>query len=189
MRGKSFFRLQYNSPVVLSFALLSLGALLLNYLTGGMSNLRLFSVYHAPLSDPLTWPRFVLHVLGHRDYSHYIGNMMMILVVGPPLEEKYGSRSLFWAIFLTALLSGLVQWFFFPNVRLLGASGIVFMMIVMSSLAGMKDGCIPITLILVLVLYIGGEIVNGVVLSDNVSQLTHVIGGLCGAFLGLSMRR
>ncbi len=189
MRGKGLIRLQYNSPVVLSFALLSFAALLLNVLTHGQSNRLLFSVYRAPLSDYFTWPRFVLHVLGHRDYSHFIGNMMMILVVGPPLEEKYGSRSLFWAIFLTALISGLVQWLFFPNVMLLGASGIVFMMIVMSSLAGMKDGCIPITLILVLILYIGGEVVNGVVLSDNVSQLTHVIGGLCGAFMGLSMRR
>ena len=33
------------------------------------------------------------------------------------------------------------------------------------------------------------EVVNGVTLSDNVSQLTHIIGGLCGAFLGLGMRR
>ena len=40
-----------------------------------------------------------------------------------------------------------------------------------------------------LVLYIGGEVVRGVTLSDNVSQLTHIIGGVCGAFLGLSMRR
>ena len=70
----------------------------------------------------------------------------------------------------------------------LGASGIVFMMIVMSSLGGMKNGCIPITLILVLVLYIGGEIVDGVVLRDNISQLTHIIGGICGALLGISMR-
>ena len=104
-------------------------------------------------------------------------------------KEKYGSRSLFWAIFLTALVSGLVQWLFFPGTALLGASGIVFMMIVMSSLAGMKDGYIPITLILVLVLYLGGEIVDGVVLSDNVSQLTHIIGGICGAVMGLNMRR
>ena len=115
--------------------------------------------------------------------------MMMVLVVGPPLEEKYGSRSLFWAIFLTALVAGLVQWLFFPNTALLGASGIVFMMIVMSSLSGMKDGHIPITLILVLLLYVGGEIVDGVMLSDNVSQLTHIIGGVCGAFMGISMRR
>ena len=41
---------------------------------------------------------------------------------------------------------------------------------------------------LVLLLYIGGEIVNGVTLRDNVSQITHVIGGLCGAVLGLTMR-
>ena len=182
-------RLQYNSPVVLSFALLALGALILGLVTNGRSTMLLFSVYRSPLSDLLTWPRFVLHVLGHGSYAHYIGNMMMILVVGPPLEEKYGSRPLFWAIFITALISGLVQWLFFPSTALLGASGIVFMMIVMSSLSGMKDGCIPITLILVLILYVGGEVVNGVVLSDNISQLTHIIGGICGAFLGLSMRR
>ena len=186
---KRLVRLQYNSPVVLTFALLSLGALLLGNFTDGRSTMRLFSVYRSAPSDLLTYPRFVLHVLGHVDYAHYINNMMMILVVGPPLEEKYGSQSLFWAIFLTALVSGMVQWLFFPGSVLLGASGIVFMMIVMSSLSGMRDGYIPITLILVLVLYIGGEIVDGVVLSDNVSQLTHIIGGICGAFLGLSMRR
>ena len=182
-------RLQYNSPVVLTFALLSLGALLLGVVTGGDSTRQFFSVYRAPLSDLWTWPRFVLHVLGHSSYSHYIGNMMMILVVGPPLEEKYGGRSLLGAICLTALVSGMVQWLFFPGTALLGASGIVFMMIVMSSLSGMKDGRIPLTLILVLILYVGGEIVDGVVLSDNVSQLTHIIGGICGAVLGLSMRR
>lgn len=182
-------RLQYNSPVVLTFAIISLGALLLGEVTGGRTNALLFSVYRSSLADILTYPRFVLHVLGHSGYAHYIGNMMMILVVGPPLEEKYGSRSLFWAIFLTAAVSGMVQWLFFPGTALMGASGIVFMMIVMSSLSGMRDGYIPITLILVLILYVGGEIVDGVVLSDNISQLTHVIGGICGAFLGISMRR
>ena len=106
---------------------------------------------------------------------------MMILVIGPALEEKYGSRNLLWAMLLTALISGLIQWIFFPNSALLGASGIVFMMISMSSLAGMQNGCIPITLILVLALYIG--------LRDNVSQLTHVIGGICGAIFGINLRK
>ena len=182
-------RLQYNSPVVLTFALAALAALLLGSMTGGRSTRLLFSVYRAPLTDPFTYPRFVLHVLGHTGYAHYIGNMMMILVVGPPLEEKYGSRALFWSIAVTAFVSGAVFWLFFPGSALLGASGIVFMMIVMSSLAGMRDGAIPITLILVLILYVGGEVVNGVAVRDNVSQLTHIIGGLCGAFLGMSMRR
>ena len=183
------FAIRFNAPVVLSFAIISLLVLVLDSVTGGASTARLFCVYRAPLTDPLTYVRFFTHVLGHSGYSHYMGNMLLLLLVGPPLEEKYGSRSLFWAIFLTALVSGLVQWLFFPGTALLGASGIVFMMIVMSSLAGMKDGYIPITLILVLVLYLGGEIVDGVVLSDNVSQLTHIIGGICGAVMGLNMRR
>ena len=186
---KKVIRLQYNSPVVLTFALLSLGTLILQRLSGGWTTMKFFAVYRSALTDIWTYPRFVLHVLGHSNFVHYIGNMMLVLVVGPPLEEKYGSRSLFWAIFLTALISGMVQWLFFPNTALLGASGIVFMMIVMSSLSGMKDGCIPVTLILGLFLYVGGEVVDGVVLSDNVSQLTHIIGGLCGALFGLSVRR
>lgn len=185
---RSAVRLQYNAPVVLSFALLSLGALILGKLTNGASTLKLFSVYRSSLADFFTYPRFFLHVLGHSGYAHYIGNMMLILVVGPPLEEKYGSRSLLWVIAITALISGLVQWLFFPRTALLGASGIVFMMIVMSSLAGMKDGSVPLTLLLVLALYVGKEIVDGVVLSDNVSQLTHVVGGICGAVLGMNMR-
>jgi len=188
MRGGRL-RLQYNSPVVLSFALLALGVLWLHKLTNGRSTAALFSVYRSSWRDPGTYPRFVLHVLGHSGYKHLIGNMMMILVVGPPLEEKYGSRPLFWAIFLTALVAGMVHWLFFPGTALMGASGIAFMMIVMSSLGGMRDGCVPITLLLVLLLYLGGEIVDGVTLSDNVSQLSHVLGGICGAFLGVSMRK
>lgn len=185
---KRLFKLQYNSPVVLTFALVSLVALLLGKLTNGWTTQYLFSVWHSSLADILTYPRMVLHVLGHTDYSHYIGNMMMILVVGPGLEEKYGSRNLLSAILITALVSGVVHWAFFPGSALLGASGIVFMMIVMASLAGMRDGCIPITLILVLVLYLGGEVLDGITLKDNVSQLTHIIGGVCGAFLGLRKR-
>jgi len=185
---KRLFRLQYNSPVVLTFALLSLGVYYLGRLTDGWTTVHLFSVYRSSLTDLLTYPRFILHVLGHSSLEHYIQNMMMILVIGPGLEEKYGSRNLLSAIIITALISGVVHFAFFPSVQLLGASGIVFMMIVMASLAGMKDGHIPITLILVLVLYLGGEIVDGIVLSDNVSQLTHIIGGICGAFLGLRKR-
>ena len=185
---KRSIRLQYNSPAVLTFALLSLAALFLGWITRGWTTGHLFSVYRSSARDILTYPRFLFHVLGHSSYAHYIGNMMMILVIGPSVEERYGTRGLIWAMVITALVSGMVHWIFFPGKALLGASGIVFMLIVMSSLAGMKDGCIPVTLILVLFLYIGGEIVNGVTLRDNVSQITHVIGGLCGAVLGLTMR-
>lgn len=182
-------RIQYNSPVVLTFALISLGALLLGWATDGWTTTRLFLVYRAPLTDPLTYVRMVAHVLGHSGYAHYMGNMMLLLVVGPPLEEKYGSRKLLFCILVTALVSGLVQFFFFPSVALLGASGIVFMMIVLSSLAGMKEGAIPLTLILVAALYLGGEAVDAATVQDSVSHLTHIVGGLCGAALGFGMSK
>ncbi len=182
-------RIQYNAPVVLTFALVSLGALVLDRLTGGWTTLRLFCVYRASLTDPLTYLRLLGHVLGHAGYAHYMGNMMLLLVVGPPLEEKYGSRRLLACVAITALVSGLVQFIFFPGTALLGASGIVFMMIVLSSLSGMAAGAIPLTLVLVAVFYLGGEVADAISTQDNVSQLTHIVGGLCGGVLGFRMRR
>ena len=182
-------RLQYNAPVVLTFSLLSLGALIFGMLTGGGSTRLLFCVYRAPLTDPLTYVRMFTHVLGHANYSHYMGNMMLLLVVGPPLEERYGSGRLLGCMFITALTSGLVQFFLFPGTALLGASGIVFMCILLSSLSGMRGGAIPLTLILVAVFYLGGEWLDAVTVQDNVSHLTHIVGGLCGAILGFAMRK
>lgn len=182
-------RIQYNAPVILSFALISLCALLLDRATGGLSNRLFFSVYRAPLLDPLVYPRMVTHVLGHVSYAHYLSNMMLFLVVGPPLEEKYGSKKLLFCLFVTALASGLVQFLLFPGTALLGASGEVFMLIILASLAGARNGAIPLTLIVVVILYLGGELVDAVTMQDSVSQLTHIVGGLCGAVLGFSMSR
>ena len=180
-------RISYNSPVVLTFAFLSLLVLLTGLLTDGASTAKLFCVFRSPLTDPLTYPRFFLHVLGHANFAHYFNNMLMLLVIGPPMEEKYGSRGLLAAIGCTAFIAGVVQWLFFPGTALLGASGIVFMLIVMASLSGMRSGEIPLTLILVLVFYIGGEVVDGLFTKDNISQLTHIVGGLCGAVIGMAL--
>ena len=182
-------KIQYNSPVILTFAGLSLLALALGWLTGGWTTGKLFCVYRSSPLDPLTYVRLVGHVLGHSGYAHYIGNMLLLLVVGPPLEEKYGSAALLRAILITAVVSGLVQMVFFPGTALLGASGIVFMMIVLSSLSGMREGGIPLTLILVVVFYLGGEVIDAVTQQDNVSQLTHIVGGLCGAGIGFALEK
>ena len=83
--------IRFNAPVILTFALLSLLALLLGNWTDGAATYQYFSVYRSSLSDPLTYVRFFGHVLGHADYEHYMGNMLLMLLVGPGLEEKYGS--------------------------------------------------------------------------------------------------
>ena len=181
--------IRFNAPVILSFALLSLLALVLGTLTNDATTYRYFSVYRSSLSDPLTYVRFFGHVLGHAGYEHYMGNMLLLLLVGPGIEEKYGHKTTALCIAITALITGLVQFIFFPATVLLGASGVVFMMIVLSSFTEMGKEGIPITLILVVIFYLGGELLDGLTAADNVSQLTHIVGGLCGLVFGFTIKR
>lgn len=183
-KGKTILKISFNSPVVLWFSLICLGALILNNITGGRTNPLLFEVYRSPLTNPLTYLRMFTHVFGHASWSHFINNITLILVIGPLLEEKYGSGDLLFVTVVTAFITGLVHFIFFPGTALLGASGIVFAYILLSSFACIKDGSIPLTFILVAVLYIGGQVVDGVFVKDNVSNLTHIIGGIVGAFFG-----
>ena len=104
-------------------------------------------------------------------------------------KEKYGSRNLLMTILVTALVTGLVQFIFFPGTALLGASGVVFMMIVLNSFTEMRRGGIPLTMLLVVALYLGNEVVDGLSESDNISQMTHIVGGLCGIVFGFSLAR
>lgn len=182
-------RIQYNSPVILSFFLISLLALFLGNLTGGRLTTALFAVYRAPLTDLLTYVRFIGHVFGHAGWAHFFNNMMLLLVVGPPLEELYGSRTVALGILVTALVSGIFQFVFFPSSMLLGASGIVFMLIMLSSMSGAQEGKLPVTLILVAVMYIGQEVYSIFFVRDNVANLMHIIGGFCGVGVGILGKR
>ncbi len=182
-------RLSFNAPAVLGFAGACLAAMALNILTGGSANRLLFSVYRAPLSNPLTWLRMFTHVLGHADWNHLLNNMMYILLVGPMLEEKYGSVNLILVILATALLTGLINFICFPGTMLLGASGVVFAMILLSSITSTREGAIPVTFILVAILYIGQQVWQAITVRDNVSYMAHIAGGAVGAGLGFVLNR
>ena len=176
-------RLDYNSPVVLTMAALAFVILLVNYATGGGLN-RVLAVRYTSWADPMMYLRMFTHVLAHADLAHFTGNFLFILAVGPMVEEKYGSRRLLGLIALTAFVTGLVNVIFFHGVALIGASGVLFMLILLSSFTNIREGRIPLTFILVALLYLGNEIVTGVIQSDNISQFSHVIGGICGGFFG-----
>ena len=63
------------------------------------------------------------------------------------------------------------------------------MLILLSSFAGAKEKeGIPLTVILVAVLYLGNEILNGIFSNDDISQLAHLIGGACGGIFGYLLR-
>ena len=153
-------KLSFNSPVVLGFTFLCLAVLFLDWLTNSWTTRNLFCVYNSSLVNPLTYVRFFGHVLGHANWDHFIGNIMLLLIVGPLLEEKYGSLNILFVIVSTALVTGLVHFFLFPNTALLGASGVVFAFILLSPFTSVKEGTIPLTVILVAIIYIGEQVYN-----------------------------
>ena len=181
---KKKLRLSFNAPAVLTFTALCVIAQIISMLTRGESNRVLFSVYRASLLDPLTWIRCFTHVLGHASWEHLLGNIMYILILGPMIEEKYGTATTTFIMAATALVIGIINMVFFPGVMLLGASGIVFAFILIASITIREDNTIPITFILVAVLYLGQQIWQGLFSQDNVSQMAHIVGGAVGAVLG-----
>ena len=76
----------------------------------------------------------------------------------------------------------------FTNNYLLGASGVVFAFIILSSITGSDSG-IPLTLIIVATIYLSNEIYTAIMVKDTISQLTHIIGGICGAFVGFYFKK
>ena len=176
-----------NAPITLTFSLICIVALLLNYISKGKTNLWLFSTYGSSLLSPMTYLRLFTHVFGHSDINHLMSNLLYILLLGPILEEKYGNKLII-VIFSTAIVTGLVHNLFSPNIMLLGASGVVFSFIILASITGNQDG-IPLTLLIVALLWISGEIYTGLTSIDSISQLSHIIGGLCGGVIGLMLKK
>ncbi len=182
-------KITFNSPVVLGFIFASLAVLLLGFVTLGKSNELLFMTYHSSLTNPLTYVRFFTHVLGHGGWEHYIGNAAYILLLGPMLEEKYGSKRIIQVILITAFVTGVVNYILFPNVALCGASGVVFAFILLTSFTSFKNGEIPLTFILVAVIFLGQQVYEGVFLQDDISNLSHVIGGIIGSIVGYRLNK
>lgn len=177
-------KVTFNAPAVLVFAIICLIALILSFITGGRSTRALFLTFRAPWSNPLTFVRMFTHVFGHSGWDHFFGNMSFILLLGPILEEKYGTKRIIVIMALTAFVTSLVHCFFMPDVGLCGASGVVFAFILLISFTSFKDGELPVTVILVAVIYIGKQVFEGIAVHDNISNLAHIIGGLVGAIVG-----
>lgn len=180
-------KIYLNAPITLGFSLICIIALLLNMVSSGKTNVLFFSAYGSSLLSPMTYIRLLGHIFGHANVDHLVSNLLYILLLGPMLEEKYGKRLII-VILSTAAVTGIVHNLLSPNTMLLGASGVVFAFIILASITGNEEG-IPVTLIIVALLWIGSEIYTGITTADSVSQLTHIVGGLTGGIIGLAFKK
>jgi len=181
-------KIKYNAPVVLTFAFASAIILILSQTVAWSLTVQWFMVPGRGGFSPLNirnWITLFTHVLGHANWPHLFSNFAFILLIGPILEEVYGSASLLIMICITALVTGALNVIFFTS-GLLGASGVVFMMILLASFTNFSKGEIPLTFILVLILYLGRELFNafGGSSDPNISEFAHIVGGFIGSLFG-----
>ena len=182
-------KITYNAPITLGFVIICFIATLLGVISNGTITQTLFMTYHSSLTNPMTYLRFITHIFGHSGWSHFIGNASYLLLLGPMLEEKYGSKVLLEIMGITAVVTGLVNYIFFWNVGLCGASGVVFAFIILASFTGFKEGEIPLTFILVAIIFIGQQVYEGIAVQDNISNMAHIVGGIVGAIVGYLLNK
>ncbi|MDR2517931.1 MAG: rhomboid family intramembrane serine protease [Spirochaetaceae bacterium] len=178
-------RIKYNAPVVLTYTIISLAVLILSYTLFPDLTWRWFAVpgkHEFSLRSIRNILTLATHAAGHINVLHFISNFSLILILGPMLEEHYGSRALLFMMAVTALVTGALNAFLFST-GLLGASGVVFMMILLGSFTNFRRGEIPLTFILVTALYLGKEALSSFE-DNNISEFGHIIGGICGSLFG-----
>ena len=181
------FKITYNAPVTLSLIALSIVILLLNMVFPTLIP-HYFSLGGSiTISNPTDILRLFTHILGHSGFDHLFGNALLILLLGPILEDKYGPKKLLLIIMVTALVTGVVNILLFST-GIMGASGVVFAFIILASIVNVKSGALPLTFILIFTIYIGRELVD-IFNNDNISQISHIVGGLVGAGFGFWLKR
>ncbi len=180
-------RIKFNAPVILTFALICTVVYFLDFFLAG--NLMPFFAVGPNIqwSNPLSLLTLITHTIGHGSLEHLLGNLTFILLLGPIIEEKYGSQKLLYMMIITALVTGLLNILFF-HTGLMGASGIVFMLILLVSFTNVSAGQIPVTFILVAILFIGKEVLLTAE-ANQISETAHIIGGICGSVFGFKGAR
>jgi len=178
-------KLKYNAPAALTLALVATIVLLIDqYIMPGIIE-ALFTAEGSTtfkFDDIRAYVRMFTHLFGHASWEHLLSNLTLILLLGPILEEKFGTKAVAWMIVITAMVNGLLNALFFET-ALMGSSGIAFMMILMVSFANIKSGEFPLTALLVVCLYLIKEVL-AIFRYDDVSQISHLIGAACGAVFG-----
>lgn len=178
-------KLEYNAPVILTFTLIATAVMIVDSVFGGFTQ-KLFMFRGVfDFAAPLDYVRLFSYTMGHANWPHLLGNFAIILLIGPILEEKYGSGDLLFMMAVTALVSSALSTLLFDTGGL-GASGIVFMLIMLSSFANFREGTVPMTFVLVALLYLGQEVVNAFS-NDNISQFGHIVGGIVGGLFGFKL--
>lgn len=123
--------------------------------------------------------RLILYAFGAVSWEVLITNLVFILLLGPAMEERYGTVIIGIMMIVSTLFSGVLNACFCKE-SMQGCTAIVFMMIFLNSFLSFSKKKIPLSFVLVFILFIVREVFvknpNGVV-----GIIIGIAGGLCGS--------
>jgi membrane associated rhomboid family serine protease len=141
-------------------------------------------------TNPLQFSSLFTHVIAHDGtLDHIKGNMVHLLLVGPSAEHVYGSPTMLLVIGLVAVTSAWAHILLgSAYTHQLGASGVVFAVILLNSLVAAVSGTIPLSFLLTASIWCLDELIRFVWKTDNVSHHAHLTGAIVGTATAYYMR-
>lgn len=190
-------KVAYDAPVTLSFVIVCVVLFLLGNFV--FKNGALGKVLASPttlaggmgfiVSQPLSYLRLFLYIFGAETGGAagggagavLITNLILIMLLGPAMEERYGSVIIGIMIFVSALFSGVLNACFCAE-SLVGAVPVVCMMIFLNAFMSFSKKKIPLSFVAVIGLFFALELFCGL---GIVRIFICIAGGLCGSLFAL----
>jgi len=139
-------KVDIDAPFTLSFAFLCLVVQILHSIFGRAFVINYFSIMpfkYFVWTNIGHYIRVFSQVVGHSGWEHLTGNMINLLLVGPSCEREFGFKNLTKLVGYVCIASSVAHMLFASNTSVqLGASGVVFMLILLNSLLQLKTGTV-----------------------------------------------
>lgn len=188
MAGKKLnLKFSYDAPVSQTFVILSFVIFLIDLfaLKFKLNTTYLISptssqgVLPFVFSDPLSWARIFLYIFGGKDQVVLVTNLLLVILIGPTMEERYGSVIIGIMFFVSALFSAVLNTLVCKN-GMSGCGSVVFMLLILNAMMFFTKKTISATSITMIVLFVCREFF---IKNDNgiAGSLITLAGGLCGS--------
>lgn len=182
MAKKLNLKFSYDAPVSQSFVLISLVIFILDFFVLNLKLNQNYLLTPTPvfsIRDPLVILRTIIYIFGETDKVYLFTNLLFIILIGPVMEERYGSVIIGIMFFVAAFVTGSMS-ACFCKVAYRGCSSVVFMLLLLNAMMFFTKKTISATSITMVVLFICREFFianpNGVV-----GTLIILAGGLAGS--------
>ncbi|MBO7639757.1 MAG: rhomboid family intramembrane serine protease [Treponema sp.] len=204
--AKKKFKFLFDSPVVLTICAVS--ALVVIFDSFVFKGKAVANVFSCPgshgenpfrFTNPLHYFTLLLHVFGSSGWQAFFVNTLVLLALGPQLEERYGSVMLGLMCGITVLVSGVLTACLGLQ-AITGTMSLVFLMIFLASLTTLSKNSLLASWTAGLVLYIAYSLYSGFqnpavervegvnsfifFMQRNVVTFINMAGGLCGSLFG-----